>query len=725
MKHIIISIVVICMLISSACAVGELKDSVVVDKTKETLKEIDKGISVRDTSADIAKYDVLKEKDKITISKTDTVKDKKIEHTKTKLVMDEKTARSIDVDNDGKFGYMRKVDGQVVESKTVTLKELTAGIQATFSEVIVDGFSGHYTKTGSSQEVSESFSLGQSFASNNTSAVTLNISTTAYSDPYTEIAALNPVAWYKFDNTSGTTIIDSSGNGYNGVAYNGPTWVTGKYNNGMKFDGVNDYVSIPYNSDFNITGTGKSWIFIIKPNVIQTDFAKLLSAYYNLKGYHISIRSTGELFMDVRVTGGTNNIQLTSTKKVNDNRWHVVISTINTTSKTANVYIDGAYSATDTYDGAITSTATYPISIGYYPPTNVTYFKGVIDTVGVVNRPLTTAEIQIISYDNLQQLQARTNANATYSPMWNSTSNNPLTPPVSSLDGLISSIQFKVPQNVTQNGVTIYNYNQTVAPFTPTASILFTDDITEVTDSHTALVQTVNITHTSTNTADNGSIIPYEILDGYDGTAIFQTNNTNASISQNETHFIISTGYVSAGSTYYYLVEIPTIRITGYTPTNNNVSNLYDENTLYTVHVSEASDIVWKIDNSTYKTVSSVTSDSLNYGSTFNVGMHNITANIINSYGDLTDSNTWNVDVYTNSFENMGNSLTDDINESYLLMGTLLISLMGITILIILYGSFTGKIDIPLALMAVLVIIISSALMVISIIMLNALIELI
>ena len=120
-----------------------LKDSV-VDKTKETLKEVEKGISVRDTSADIAKYDVLKEKNKITISKADTVKDKKIEHTKTKLVMDEKTAKSIDVDKYGKFGVLRKVNGQVVEVRVVTLKELTTGIDTTFSEVIINGLTGYY-----------------------------------------------------------------------------------------------------------------------------------------------------------------------------------------------------------------------------------------------------------------------------------------------------------------------------------------------------------------------------------------------------------------------------------------------------------------------------------------------------------------------------------------------------------------------------------------------------
>ena len=53
---------------------GVLKDdSTTVDKTKETLKKIDKGIQVRDTSADIAKYDVKTEKDKITISKAESI----------------------------------------------------------------------------------------------------------------------------------------------------------------------------------------------------------------------------------------------------------------------------------------------------------------------------------------------------------------------------------------------------------------------------------------------------------------------------------------------------------------------------------------------------------------------------------------------------------------------------------------------------------------------------
>lgn len=148
-----ITVIFILLLLVGLAYAGDIKkedkdvlkdDSTTVDKTKESLKEIKKGISVRDTTADISKYDVKTEKYKITISKTDTVKNKKVEHTKTKLVMDEKTAKSIDVDKDGKFSVLRKVDGQVVEVRVVTLKELTTGIDTTFSEVIINGFTGYY-----------------------------------------------------------------------------------------------------------------------------------------------------------------------------------------------------------------------------------------------------------------------------------------------------------------------------------------------------------------------------------------------------------------------------------------------------------------------------------------------------------------------------------------------------------------------------------------------------
>ncbi len=44
----------------------------------------------------------------------------------------------------------------------------------------------------------------------------------AYAIP--SYAAGDLVAWYKFDETSGTTAADSSGNGKDATLVNGPTW---------------------------------------------------------------------------------------------------------------------------------------------------------------------------------------------------------------------------------------------------------------------------------------------------------------------------------------------------------------------------------------------------------------------------------------------------------------------------------------------------------------------
>jgi len=86
-----------------------------------------------------------------------------------------------------------------------------------------------------------SYAPGASYTSN--AAVTL----------YAKWAAV--LVWWKFDETSGTTAADSSGNNNEGTLTNmgGTEWTAGKLNNCLSFDGVNDYVVRSALSS-NITG---------------------------------------------------------------------------------------------------------------------------------------------------------------------------------------------------------------------------------------------------------------------------------------------------------------------------------------------------------------------------------------------------------------------------------------------------------------------------------------
>lgn len=52
------------------------------------------------------------------------------------------------------------------------------------------------------------------------------------------------VAWWRFEESGGDAVIDSSGNGNHGVLY-GATRVAGRQGKALKFDGIDDYVEVP------------------------------------------------------------------------------------------------------------------------------------------------------------------------------------------------------------------------------------------------------------------------------------------------------------------------------------------------------------------------------------------------------------------------------------------------------------------------------------------------
>ena len=51
--------------------------------------------------------------------------------------------------------------------------------------------------------------------------------------------------YWKMDKTSGSTVVDSSGNNNNGTLYGGSTFVAGKFGNAISFNGINGYISMP------------------------------------------------------------------------------------------------------------------------------------------------------------------------------------------------------------------------------------------------------------------------------------------------------------------------------------------------------------------------------------------------------------------------------------------------------------------------------------------------
>jgi len=72
------------------------------------------------------------------------------------------------------------------------------------------------------------------------------------------------VGYWKFDEGSGTTAYDSSGNGLDGTLNGDPQWVEGQLGGALDFDGNGDFVEIPHSTILSITDeiTITAWTYM-------------------------------------------------------------------------------------------------------------------------------------------------------------------------------------------------------------------------------------------------------------------------------------------------------------------------------------------------------------------------------------------------------------------------------------------------------------------------------
>ncbi len=200
------------------------------------------------------------------------------------------------------------------------------------------------------------------------------------------------VAAYGFDEGSGTTVGDSSGNGHSGVI-SGTTWTTsGKYGNALSFNGTNSYVSV---ANPNLPTGDYTWSAWINPNQTST-----------FRGIMVSHGTgPGQLEMDIdsgRVVIYTNDSQrIVSATIISTGVWtHLALSRAGSTIR---LYLNGNQDPNTGTDAAAQNFQGCPLLIGVDNDSGCTgslngFFDGRIDEVRIYSRALSQAEIQ--SYMN-------------------------------------------------------------------------------------------------------------------------------------------------------------------------------------------------------------------------------------------------------------------------------------------------------------------------------------
>ncbi|HST17662.1 MAG TPA: LamG-like jellyroll fold domain-containing protein, partial [Gaiellaceae bacterium] len=195
------------------------------------------------------------------------------------------------------------------------------------------------------------------------------------------------VAAYAFDEGSGTTTADASGNGHTGTITNATWATTGKYGKALQFNGTNAIVSIPDAADLHLSTamTLEAWV---NPTAISPDWRDVI--YKGDDNYYLMASSQPNSRPVAGVTAGGSHGEAAGTANLPTSSWSFITATYD--GSNVRLYVNGTLVTTTAHIGTIAA-STNPLTIGgdtIYGQ----YFAGMIDNVRVYNVALTAAQIQ-------------------------------------------------------------------------------------------------------------------------------------------------------------------------------------------------------------------------------------------------------------------------------------------------------------------------------------------
>ena len=135
------------------------------------------------------------------------------------------------------------------------------------------------------------------------------------------------IGYWKFDETSGTTAHDASGNGHDGTLNGDSQWAAGMLGGALEFDGEGDYVDIGNDPIFNITGqiTVACWIKV-------SQFTDSWQAIFTMgdDSWRLQRQTTTDTlcWACTGVTGTPGDWWLNGDVNVNDGEWHHTVDFI-------------------------------------------------------------------------------------------------------------------------------------------------------------------------------------------------------------------------------------------------------------------------------------------------------------------------------------------------------------------------------------------------------------
>ncbi len=218
-------------------------------------------------------------------------------------------------------------------------------------------------------------------------------------EPYQSLATVDPIVQYAFNQSSGTTVNDSSIYGQNGTVSGVANWqagLTGIYNYSLDFNGTNNYVLTPAittpteltvscwakSNTTSSPGVWDSWgcFFCQRPSFFLTP-----------------VLGTNQIRLTVYTSPTVSSTTVYVPPAGFDiKQWHHYAGVISSISKSAVIYVDGVPVSSVTFGSAINPTS-IPVTIGFDTGTSGGHFNGEINDARIYNRALTESQIKTVA----------------------------------------------------------------------------------------------------------------------------------------------------------------------------------------------------------------------------------------------------------------------------------------------------------------------------------------
>ena len=281
----------------------------------------------------------------------------------------------------------------------------------------------------------------------------------------------NLLAYYKFNETSGTTASDSSGHGLPGTLVSGPTWVAGKYNNAVSLDGIDDHVSLPNGimasvNDFTIS----AWVKLSTNNY----WNRVFDFGNNTSSYMVLTPMGGAGVVRYSINTGAGEQIIDGTAALPTGSWQHVAVTLSGTTGT--LYVNAAPVGTNS------SMINKPSGLGSTSRTWIgrsqfaadPYFNGQMDEFRIYRRALSGTEITAL-YNNISyNITASAGTGGTITPSGTvvvTTGTNQTFNIAANTGYVISQVTV---DSVNQGAISTYTFNNVIATHTISATFVAT-----------------------------------------------------------------------------------------------------------------------------------------------------------------------------------------------------------------------------------------------------------